>query len=89
MEEVKLIFWISAGIVFYTYLGYGILLLVLVKIKEFICPPRKNVVKEELPPVTIVIAAYNEEDVAEEKMDNTLELDYPPEKLKILWITDG
>ncbi len=89
MGEVKLIFWISAGIVFYTYLGYGILLWLLVRIKEYIYPPKENTLNKDLPEVTIMIAAYNEEDVAEEKMKNTLELDYPPERLKILWITDG
>lgn len=41
------------------------------------------------PEVTLLIAAYNEVEYVDEKMRNTLMLDYPPEKLKILWITDG
>jgi len=42
-----------------------------------------------LPPLTLFIAAYNEEDVVDEKMRNCLELDYPADKLRILWVTDG
>lgn len=39
--------------------------------------------------MTLFIAAYNEEDVVDEKMRNCLELDYPTDKLHILWVTDG
>ncbi|MCX7728693.1 MAG: glycosyltransferase family 2 protein [Bacteroidia bacterium] len=42
-----------------------------------------------LPDVTLVIPAYNELDVIDNKMQNTFELDYPKEKLRIIWITDG
>ena len=44
---------------------------------------------DALPPLTLFIAAYNEEDVVDEKMRNCLELDYPADKLRILWVTDG
>jgi cellulose synthase/poly-beta-1,6-N-acetylglucosamine synthase-like glycosyltransferase len=43
----------------------------------------------QLPHLTLFIAAYNEETVVEEKMRNCLELDYPSERLHILWVTDG
>jgi cellulose synthase/poly-beta-1,6-N-acetylglucosamine synthase-like glycosyltransferase len=39
--------------------------------------------------VTLVVAAYNEEDFIQAKMDNTLQLDYPQEKLEVVFITDG
>jgi len=42
-----------------------------------------------LPAITLIIAAYNEEDVLTEKLDNSLKLDYPSEKLQIIVITDG
>ena len=42
-----------------------------------------------LPDLTLFIAAYNEEAVVNEKMRNSLELDYPSEKLHIVWVTDG
>ena len=43
----------------------------------------------ELPEVTFMICAYNEQDVVDMKMENTLQLDYPHDKLHIMWVTDG
>lgn len=89
MRILEFIFWISLFIIFYTYLGYGILLYLLVKIKE--CFHRTVIPEQEggLPEVTLFIAAYNEEAVVAEKMNNTLSLDYPKDKLRIMWVTDG
>lgn len=44
---------------------------------------------EALPSLTLFITAYNEEDVVDDKMRNCLELDYPADKLRIVWVTDG
>lgn len=85
---LDIIFWFSLFIVFYTYLGYGILILFLVKIKELLYPD-KSVLVAEFPDVTLLIAAYNEEDVIVEKMNNIALLDYPKDKLDIVWVTDG
>lgn len=89
MKTLEIIFWISIFIVFYTYLGYGILLYLLVKIKEMFCKPQQSILPDELPEVTLFIAAYNEESVVNEKMQNCREIDYPKDKLKIVWVTDG
>jgi len=90
MKTLVLLFWISLFIVFYTYLGYGILLYLLVRIKQyFVKPEVYKILHEDLPEVTLLIAAYNEENIVDDKMSNTSALDYPPDKLKILWITDG
>lgn len=91
MEALEIIFWISLFIVFYTYIGYGILLYLLVKIKEYFKKPeiRPEPVDDALPEITLFIAAYNEESIVDEKMRNCLELDYPANKLHILWVTDG
>lgn len=43
----------------------------------------------DLPPVTLMICAYNEEEIIREKMVNILQLDYPKDKLCIMWVTDG
>lgn len=86
---IEWLFWISIFIVFYTYLGYGILLYLLVKIKEFFKKPLSLVLPSPLPKVTLFIAAYNEEDIVASKMDNCHSLDYPADKLNIVWITDG
>lgn len=82
------IFWITAFFVFYTYIGYGIILYIIVRIKRMIFRKNKNAQKE-LPEISFLVAAYNEEDYIQEKMNNTLSLNYPKEKLHIIWVTDG
>ena len=81
-------------IVFYTYLGYGILLYIIIRLKRLFLGnpnPRKTVLPpdEQLPEITLLICAYNEEEVVAEKMANTLAIDYPKEKFHIMWVTDG
>lgn len=91
MEVCEILFWISVFVVFYTYIGYGILLYLLVKIKEYFRKPLRHPrpTDADLPELTLFITAYNEEAVVDEKMRNCLELDYPADKLRILWVTDG
>lgn len=91
MKVFELFFWISVLIVFYTYLGYGILVYILVKIKEYFHAPSPlpELSDANLPELTLCIAAYNEESIVDEKMQNCLALDYPADKLRILWVTDG
>ena len=90
MKTVAIIFWILAGIVVYTYVGYGILLYALVKIRRILHLNKKVVANQSYEPaVTLFIAAYNEKDYVAAKMKNSMELDYPKDKLTILWVTDG
>lgn len=91
MNALEIIFWICLVIVFYTYIGYGIVLYLMVKVKELFCKENDMSTPEakSLPEVTLLIAAYNEEAVVEAKMTNCMDLDYPKEKLKITWVTDG
>lgn len=89
MKTVEIIFWIALFVVFYAYIGYGLLLALLVRLKEAVRKPAQAPQPDEWPDVTLLIAAYNEEDVVPEKMENCRALDYPPGKLRILWVTDG
>lgn len=87
---MTLIFWLSLFIVAYTYIGYGVLLFLIVKIKVFIKPERSCLYSDAgLPEITLVIAAYNEEGFIEEKIKNSLSLEYPAGKLRIFVVTDG
>lgn len=92
MVALKIFFWMGVFLVFYTYIGYGMLLWVLVKMKRFV---KGKAVKaalpadEDLPDVTFMVCAYNEQDVVDMKMENTLQFDYPHDKLHIMWVTDG
>lgn len=83
------LFWFSLFLVCYTYIGYGIILWLLVSIREIFLPPRLHSMPDELPEVTLFITAYNEEEIVDAKMANCHEIDYPKEKLKIIWVTDG
>ena len=90
MEALKIIFWILLFVIFYTYVGYGMLLFLIIKIRRFFNLGKKIKSDPDYEPeVTLFIAAYNEKDYVAAKMKNTFELDYPKEKLKIVWVTDG
>lgn len=82
-------FWISLFIIFYAFIGYGLLLFILIKIKRAIAG--KPILPEavNLPTCTLIVAAYNEEAFMEQKIQNTLELIYPDNKLKFIFVTDG
>lgn len=82
-------FWISLFLIIYTFVGYGFLLLLLVKIKRLFSKPFSFNVDAEVPTVTILVAAWNEQDIIDEKILNTLDLDYPESKMQIIFITDG
>lgn len=85
------LFWVCLAIVFYTYLGYGIVLYLLVLAKRLFtkAKPQADIPDECLPAVTLMVCAYNEEDIIKEKMDNTRQLDYPKDRLRLMWVTDG
>lgn len=82
--------WLSLGIVFYAFFGYGILLYILVKIRILLKGKRTiPSYQEQWPTCTLIVAAYNEESYILNKIHNTLALNYPKEKLNLLFITDG
>ena len=78
------VYWLAAFTIVYAYVGFPLLL----GIRGLLFP--KPLVKREIyPSVSIIIAAYNEEDVIEEKIENTLALDYPQELIEIVVASDG
>jgi len=93
MVALKTAFWICAFLVFYTYLGYGMLLWLLVRVKRIVAGKAVRttlpVDDAELPDVTFMVCAYNEQDVVDMKMKDIRQLDYPKDKLHITWVTDG
>ena len=84
-------FWLCLAIVVYTYIGYGIVLYLLVFIKRLAtkAKPLADISDDCLPEVTLMVCAYNEEDIIAEKMANTHLLDYPANRLHLVWVTDG
>ena len=92
MTTLKIIFWLCLFITFYTYVGYGLLLYLILSVKRLFCgKPQEPIVSnnDELPDMTLMICAYNEEDIIREKMENIRQLDYPHGKLCVMWVTDG
>lgn len=90
MTALIIIFWVAIIIIFYSYIGYGILLYFLNKIRSVLSKKTTPILsEEELPEISLLVALYNEEDIVESKIKNTLELNYPKEKLKIYFVTDG
>ena len=85
------LFWLCLAIVVYTYIGYGIVLYLLVFLKRLAtkAKPLADISDDCLPEVTLMVCAYNEEDVIAEKMANTHLLYYPAERLHLVWVTDG
>jgi poly-beta-1,6-N-acetyl-D-glucosamine synthase len=78
------LFWLSILFIIYTYFGYPIIISFLAKIKN-----KASSFPETIPYVTFLIAAYNEEAFIAKKLENTLALDYPRDKLQILVAADG
>ncbi|MEM6845083.1 MAG: glycosyltransferase family 2 protein [Bacteroidota bacterium] len=88
MEILYLVLLGTFLLLFYSYIGYGLSLYSLVVVKRVF---RKTVTTsvQDWPEATLVVAAYNEETYVEDKILNSLQLDYPDEKLKLLFVTDG
>ncbi|MCK9451198.1 MAG: glycosyltransferase family 2 protein [Bacteroidales bacterium] len=89
MLSLKIIFWILFFLVFYAYLGYGILLYFLVKIKRTFGTKKQTENTDYEPEVTLFVAAYNEKDYVDAKVKNGFSLAYPQSKIKQVWVTDG
>lgn len=90
MILIEIKFWILLFIVFYAYVGYGILLFILVRLKRIFSAKRMPAIDYDYEPdVTLFIAAYNEKDFVDAKVKNSRELEYPDEKLHQVWVTDG
>ncbi len=87
---VQAIFFISAALLLYNYLIYPAGIILLARFRGSEPAPEQNAAESgSLPAVTLIIAAYNEERVIEAKIRNSLELDYPKERLHILVVSDG
>ena len=87
---MQLFLILCLAVVFYTYIGYGIVITVLVKIRSLF-NRRKPLPDDDsyTPMVTLVMAAYNEMSCLPAKLTNSRALDYPAEKLRLLFVTEG
>ncbi|MFP4557676.1 MAG: glycosyltransferase family 2 protein [Bacteroidales bacterium] len=88
MQIFNILFWVLLGIVVYAYVGYAIIL-ALISFFVNSKPKAPQVTVNYQPEVTLVIAAYNECDLVEQKVKNGFAQTYPASKIQQLWITDG
>jgi biofilm PGA synthesis N-glycosyltransferase PgaC len=79
------LFWLCVGLILYTYVLYPLLVVLWARL----FPRRARRDETNLPAVSMVIAAYNEEDVIERKLANCLALDYPADRIEFLFGSDG
>ena len=84
---VEFLFWISVVLIVHTHIGYPLLLRLLVSVTATREVP--SPVEPLRPPVSLIIAAHNEEDLIERRLDNALSLDYPRAQLEIIVASDG
>ncbi len=87
MNTLEIIFIASIAILFYTYIGYGILIRIISLFRKPIIITEMD--DHDLPNIAHIVASYNEGDIIEEKILNSLSLDYPKDKLKTILVTDG
>lgn len=87
---LTVLFWFSLAVLFYAYLGYGLLvrLLLYFKKKHPAVQPVASA-HQVLPEVTFVVCAYNEADWIGHKIANSLLLDYPRDRVRFIFVTDG
>ena len=89
MVFMIILFWLSLGVLFYCYAGYGILIFLRNNLQHIFSAGKKSHFVTEIVPVTMIVTAYNEEAVLKQKIWNTLAIDYPADKFKLIFITDG
>jgi biofilm PGA synthesis N-glycosyltransferase PgaC len=84
-STVALIFFaVSAGLLFYAYLGFPVLLWLWSRGKKRLAPPLT-----EEPTVSMIVAAFNEEKAIAQKLENCAALDYPPDRIEFLIGSDA
>jgi cellulose synthase/poly-beta-1,6-N-acetylglucosamine synthase-like glycosyltransferase len=95
MIVLEALFWLSAALIVYTHVGYPAVLWALTKSAR--SDPRHPRTRErarakpsgDLPTVSLLVAAYDEEDVIAAKVANALALDYPRDRLELIVASDG
>src|SRR3954454_13659325 len=88
VDALAVVFWASAGLVLYAYVGYPVLIWALSRaFGRRPVPPA--VADAELPAVSLLVAAYNEEKEIGDRVVNALKQDYPPGMLEVVIATDG
>jgi cellulose synthase/poly-beta-1,6-N-acetylglucosamine synthase-like glycosyltransferase len=84
---LEVVFWVSIGLIAYAHVGYPLLLAALVRLRRR--TPARPGGDGELPRVSLIVAAHDEEEVIERRVENAVALDYPPDRLEVIVASDG
>ena len=90
MTVIAILFWASIGLILYAHVGYPVLLGLLAWVRGHGGSARvRQSPDDELPSVSVIVAAYAEEDVIAERVANIRALDYPPRQIELIVACDG
>jgi cellulose synthase/poly-beta-1,6-N-acetylglucosamine synthase-like glycosyltransferase len=87
MTVVVIVFWVAIALLVYTQIGYALLLALLARLVN-----RREATlswEGQLPGVSAIVAAYNEQDVIAQRIANLRSLDYPPDRVQVIVASDG
>jgi cellulose synthase/poly-beta-1,6-N-acetylglucosamine synthase-like glycosyltransferase len=88
LTVVAIVFWASIGLILYAHAGYPVLLGLLAWLRRR-RPRVRALPDDELPAVSVIVAAYAEEDVIAERVANIRALDYPSQLVEVIVACDG
>ena len=88
MTALEIVFWVSAGLIVYTQVGYAVLLAGLARVLRGARADRRATAGR-LPGVSAIVAAYAEQEVIASRVENLRAIDYPRELLEIIVACDG
>ena len=86
VATLTILFWTLIGLSVYAYAVYPLLIAAIARLKHSQPQPP---LPESLPHVTLFVTAFNEEQFVDEKIANSHALDYPTDRLHLVWVTDG
>jgi cellulose synthase/poly-beta-1,6-N-acetylglucosamine synthase-like glycosyltransferase len=84
---LQVVFWVSVGLIAYTHVGYPLALWLLVRLRRRTIPAAPAAA-DELPSVSLIVAAHDEAEVIAAKVSNALALEYPRERLQVIVASD-
>jgi cellulose synthase/poly-beta-1,6-N-acetylglucosamine synthase-like glycosyltransferase len=87
MIALAVVFWLCAALIVYTHAGYPLVLRALLRLRRH--PTLEPRTVSEPPRVSLIVAAYDEEEVIAAKVANALALDYPRDRLELIVASDG
>jgi cellulose synthase/poly-beta-1,6-N-acetylglucosamine synthase-like glycosyltransferase len=88
MSLLELLFWAALALIVYTHAGYPLLLALLARLRRR-RPRAPQAAASDLPSVSLIIPAYDEEAVIARKVADAISLDYPRELLEVIVASDG